>query len=71
MLGIANMLSWETTDVNGLRQRFLEGPMQNPTGRLGKVEEVANLVTYIASPLADFINGSNLRVDGGYVPTVN
>jgi 3-oxoacyl-[acyl-carrier protein] reductase len=71
MLGIANILSWETRDLNDIRQRFLEGPMQNPTGRLGKVEEVANLVTFIASPLADFINGSNLRVDGGYVPTVN
>lgn len=70
-LGIAKMLGWETTDLDDIKQRFLQGPMQNPTGRLGKVEDVANLITFIASPLAGFINGSNLRVDGGYVPTVN
>lgn len=70
-LGIAKMLGWETTDLSDIKQRFLQGPMQNPAGRLGKVEDVANLVTFIASPLAGFINGSNLRVDGGYVPTVN
>jgi 3-oxoacyl-[acyl-carrier protein] reductase len=71
MLGIAKMLGWETTDMAVIKQRFLEGPMLNPTGRLGKIEEVANLVAFISSPLANFINGSNLRIDGGYVPTVN
>lgn len=70
-LGIAKMSGMETTDLNDIKQGFLEGPMQNPAGRLGKVEDVANLVTFVASPLAGFINGSNLRVDGGYVPTVN
>lgn len=70
-LGIAKMSGMETTDLNDIKQGFLQGPMQNPAGRLGKVEDVANLVTFVASPLAGFINGSNLRVDGGYVPTVN
>jgi NAD(P)-dependent dehydrogenase (short-subunit alcohol dehydrogenase family) len=31
---------------------------------------VANLVLFVASPLADFINGTNLRVDGGYMAAV-
>ena len=64
-------MGWETTNVNEIKQRLLQGPMQNPSGRLGKLDDVADLVTFIASPRAGFINGSNLRVDGGYVPTVN
>ena len=34
------------------------------TGRFGRVHEIANLVTYVSSPLAAYINGSNLRADG-------
>ena len=33
-------------------------------------EEVANLVTYVASPLSSATNGAALRVDGGVVPTI-
>lgn len=35
--------------------------------RPGKVEEVASAVVYLASNKASFINGVNLRVDGGSV----
>ncbi len=34
-------------------------------GRLGQPEEVAALVTFLASPLSDYITGSNFRIDGG------
>jgi NAD(P)-dependent dehydrogenase (short-subunit alcohol dehydrogenase family) len=40
-------------------------------GRLGRVEEVADLVAFVSSPLADYINGANLRIDGGKSPSVN
>jgi NAD(P)-dependent dehydrogenase (short-subunit alcohol dehydrogenase family) len=36
-------------------------------GRPGTVEEVASLVTFLCSPLAGYIHGANLPVDGGYV----
>jgi NAD(P)-dependent dehydrogenase (short-subunit alcohol dehydrogenase family) len=39
--------------------------------RLGRAEEVAKLVAFVASPLADYINGANLRIDGGKSPSVN
>ncbi len=42
-----------------------------PTKRVGRPEEIADAVAFIASPLADYINGANLRVDGGHVPAVN
>jgi 3-oxoacyl-[acyl-carrier protein] reductase len=33
--------------------------------RYGKVEEVAALVAFVASPEASYITGANLTVDGG------
>ncbi|MET3115627.1 NAD(P)-dependent dehydrogenase (short-subunit alcohol dehydrogenase family) [Pedobacter sp. CG_S7] len=38
--------------------------------RFANVAEVANLVTYVSSPLASATNGSSLRVDGGIVKTI-
>lgn len=36
-----------------------------PIGRIVTREEVAALVTFLASPLADGIHGQNIRIDGG------
>jgi NAD(P)-dependent dehydrogenase (short-subunit alcohol dehydrogenase family) len=36
----------------------------NPTGRMGKPEEMAYAVTMLASPRASFISGTNVVVDG-------
>jgi NAD(P)-dependent dehydrogenase (short-subunit alcohol dehydrogenase family) len=44
--------------------------LDNPTGRLGRPEEVADLVTFVASPLVGYINGANLRIDGGSTAVV-
>ena len=52
-------------------KRELEAPdifkmalKQNPMGRMGSPEEVANAVVFLASPAASFITGTNLIVDG-------
>jgi len=37
----------------------------HPIGRIGRPEEVANAIVYLASPLASFITGAALVVDGG------
>ena len=38
--------------------------------RVGRPEDVAAAVCFLASPLADYITGSTLRVDGGAIATV-
>jgi len=36
-----------------------------PTGRMGKLEEVGDVIAFLASENASYINGVNLLVDGG------
>jgi 3-oxoacyl-[acyl-carrier protein] reductase len=40
---------------------------QIPLGRLGKPEELANLVVFLASEKASYITGTTIQVDGGFV----
>lgn len=49
-----------------------DGPFEvsmniTPLGRLGKAEEVADSVYFLASEKASFVNGQVLYVDGGYL----
>jgi NAD(P)-dependent dehydrogenase (short-subunit alcohol dehydrogenase family) len=38
-----------------------------PIGRMGKVEEIAGLISYLCSDEAAFITGSNFPIDGGFI----
>lgn len=49
--------------ISGLEEAVL--PL-HPLGRLGKSEEVASLVAYLASSEAAFLTGATYLVDGGY-----
>ena len=40
-------------------------PASIPMGRIAEVEEVANLVVMLASPLMHMVNGTMIEVDGG------
>lgn len=39
----------------------------HPLGRVGRVEEVAAAVRWLATPAASFVTGHDLAVDGGYL----
>ena len=58
-------------DWDEIQRRGLKGFMDNPTGRIGTVEEVGDLVAFLVSDRAGYINGSNLRIDGGSAGVVN
>lgn len=51
-------------------ERALAKEMNITTGRIPTREDVANLVTFLASPMADAINGQSIRIDGGMTGTV-
>ena len=40
-------------------------PKSIPLGRIAETDEVADLVTYLCSPRAHFVNGTMIEIDGG------
>jgi NAD(P)-dependent dehydrogenase (short-subunit alcohol dehydrogenase family) len=39
----------------------------SPIGRRGRPEEVANVISFLTSPLASYMTGCDVLVDGGIV----
>ena len=55
----------DTEMVQAVSEKVLEGIIaQIPMGRLGKAEEVAAMVAYLASPEAGFITGAVMTING-------
>ncbi|MFN6552467.1 SDR family NAD(P)-dependent oxidoreductase [Mycolicibacterium septicum] len=59
-------LPWEEAQ----REFMIKHRPQSLIQRLIEPEEIANMVTYLASPLASATTGGALRVDGGYVDSI-
>lgn len=55
---------WESFARNHPDQ-FAEFLREHPCGRLAQPDEIARVITFVASPAASWVNGTNIAVDGG------
>jgi 3-oxoacyl-[acyl-carrier protein] reductase len=53
--------------LDKIPKREQEWLQQTPMGRLGRAEEVASAIVFLASDAASYITGANLNVNGGLV----
>jgi NAD(P)-dependent dehydrogenase (short-subunit alcohol dehydrogenase family) len=74
---LANVLGPRNIRVNALAAGWIGSIMDTdtifemsrqitPLGRLGSGDEIANVVAFLASDAASFVNGQTIVVDGGY-----
>lgn len=52
-------------DPELIKQMIKEGGIKTPLNRLGTIEDVVNLMVFLASEDSDFITGHNFFIDGG------
>jgi len=53
-----------------VEQISAESTASIPAGRYGKPEEYADVVAFLASARASYLNGSTIRVDGGLITSI-
>jgi len=56
----------EKRGLTGCEEVYESWEREIPLGRLGKPEELADLVAFLASDRASYITGTTIQVDGGY-----
>ncbi|MFX1401501.1 MAG: SDR family NAD(P)-dependent oxidoreductase [Promethearchaeota archaeon] len=44
-----------------------DGHVKTPLNRMGTIQDVVNVMVFLASPLSDFITGHNFPIDGGII----
>ncbi|WP_205471063.1 SDR family NAD(P)-dependent oxidoreductase [Nocardioides sp. SYSU D00038] len=63
---VGDELPWEEAQAEFMRRHRPQSLLE----RLIEPDEIANLVVYLASPLASATTGAAVRVDGGYVDSI-
>ncbi len=69
---LIGLLEKQSTAQNKTLQEVEQEWLQAiPAKRFGLPEEIANVVAFLASPAASYVNGVSLQVDGGRTPNLN
>ncbi|MFO0691642.1 MAG: SDR family NAD(P)-dependent oxidoreductase [Myxococcota bacterium] len=55
----------EPADWASLEAKIVRGEMPNPAGIVGTPEDIGELVAFLASDRARYVNAANIRIDGG------
>ena len=67
---IEGLAETNRTDLETARQGLIDSLGGIPMNRPGTPEEVAELVAFLVSDRARYINGTEVVIDGGTIPTV-
>lgn len=65
MPDIAAAQGWEETDLDVIERRLMSENWPNSVSRMGRPEEIAAAAAFVASEDAGFMNGANIRINGG------
>jgi 3-oxoacyl-[acyl-carrier protein] reductase len=68
--GLASQLNWATDEWEEIEERFAKEIVPTLTGRIGRPQDVASAVVFLASPLSGNITAAHLRVDGGFIKSI-
>ena len=67
---LAQIHGWGGDTWEEIEHNATQAMAPNDVGRLGRPEEIAAAVAYLASPIADYVSGATIRVDGGTIRSV-
>ncbi len=65
LVPLAQAQGWADTDPAAIEHRLVTEKWVNQVGRMGRVEDIASAVAFVASDMAGYMTGANIRIDGG------
>ena len=65
LLPLAQAQGWPDTDPAAIEHRLVTEKWVNCVGRMGRVDDIAAAVAFVASDMASYMTGANIRIDGG------
>jgi NAD(P)-dependent dehydrogenase (short-subunit alcohol dehydrogenase family) len=60
-----NCISPGWVETSAIAEHSEQDHSQHPSGRVGTMSDIADMVLYLCSDKAGFINGQNITIDGG------